>query len=520
MAITASFGMSDDQLFAAIIREMDKRKMPTKSILSQKKKDGDELTADDFPDTKVERRGQHIIVPEEMPLNVARDWLYRLMENEENSVGFHETFQAYPLDGAHAFAMALAEIYGFTQMTPTPGFWGNTPPTMINVQSDVHETVKVPWGRIVIPEIEGHMNTTFGKIHGRPVFAVHGEVRNKHRSKVDKIIELTRKLVVSHSIYKGKPLQMHFPDYSSADFDPSTDMPRFFDVGNLSPSDLILSKEIQDQINISIYTPIRHWEYLKKRGKKLKRGILLHGKWGVGKTLTAKVTAVMCRQYGWTFIYLEKVEQLARAIEFARQYQRAFIFAEDFDRIAAKRDDILNFLLNTIDGVVGHNDHIMVALTTNHIGKIDPSVLRHGRIDAVIPMEPPDAEAAIRLVKLYAKDSLVEGADLTAVGKALEGKLPAVIEAVVEHSTLAAIDRLSPTWAEGFTPDVIPLEPEDLLRSAAGEEKHLELLVQEEEDTRSDLERAASILGDRIADAMNPLNGEQAERQARQKEAK
>lgn len=504
-------------VFQQMVKELEKWIMPTK-LGAKTVKDEEDLTADDFPNTQIERRGKQIIVPEGMPLPVAREWLRRRENEEDAYVGIHETIHSYPLDGAHAFALALAEIYGFTELKGIPGFFGSTPPTMVSVQTNVNETVKVPWGRMVIPDIEGILSTETMKVQGRPVFAIGGEVKNKHRSKVDAIIKRTKELVISHSIYKGKPLQMHFPDYNSENFDPSTDMPRFFDTGNLGPNNLILSEATQKQIDISIFAPIRHWELLKKLNKKLKRGILLHGTWGVGKTLTAKVTAALCRQYGWTFIYLVKVEQLARAIEFARYYQRTFIFAEDFDRIAGQgRDDVLNNLLNVIDGVVGHNDHIMVALTTNRIGKIDPSVLRHGRIDAVIPMEPPDAEAAIRLVRLYAKNSLAPDVDLREVGEALKNKLPAVIEAVVEHSTLAAIDRMSANSQEALTLDTIPIEASDLLKSAAGMEKHLELLVEQKEDKRSDIEKAASVIASAIDD-LNPNNGEQAERKRRQLE--
>jgi transitional endoplasmic reticulum ATPase len=495
----------DARLFEAIRRILEiteKRPMPTK------KKKEDDLTIDDFPDAQLERRGQHIIVPETMPLPIAAAWINRRIEQEESFINFNEPIDAYPLEGAHAFAQALAKIYGFTALVPTAGFWMDRPPTMVKVEIDVNKTVDVPWGTMVVPEIEGRLETSVVRKYGRPVFAISGTVRQKHLARVMAIVDETRIFVSEQSIYKGKALRMKFPDYSSRDFDPSTDMPRFIDVRSIDPASLIFGKEVQDQIDVSLFTPIRKTEMCKKLGIPLKRGILLHGVWGVGKTLTAHVAARLCVDNGWMFLYLEQVDQLSRAIEFGRPYGDVLIFGEDFDRIAERRNDILNVLLNTIDGLDSKTSNIMVVLTTNRLDVIDASALRPGRLDAVIEVTAPDADAANRLVRRYAGNLLAEDTDLTEVGKTLDGMIPAVIREVVERSKLGAIHRLK----DG---DMLSLMPEDLLIAAKGMAAHLALLEPEEDDDRSEMEKAAEILGDKIGEAVANLsstNGEQFER--------
>jgi len=506
--------------FQRICKELGITSSMAKSISAEraKKKADDELTPDDFPDTRIERRGQHIIVPELMPYRVAVSWMERHIEQEETYTSINEPVHAYPLEGAHAFAQALAEIYGFTQMVPTFGFFGDNPPGMIRVQTGVDTFVEVPWGAMIVPEIEGRLATGVTRLHGRPVFQITGQVKHKHLHKVKEIADLTRRNVLTKSIYKGQALRMKFPDYSAENFDPSTDAPKFVDVRDVDTTALIFGKTVQDQIDVSIFTPILKTALCKANGIPLKRGILLHGKWGVGKTLTAHVAAALCVQNGWTFIYLEQTDQLARAIEFARPYDgEVMIFGEDFDRIAEKRTDILNHLLNTIDGVDSKKSNIMVVLTTNALENIDASSLRPGRLDAIIEVTPPDADAAIRLVRRYAGNLLPVDVDLADVGTTLNGMIPAVIREVVERSKLAAIHRLE----DG---DMLALEADDLLIAAKGMAAHLELLEPEEEDERSDFEKgmenAAEIIRDGIADALAyGSNGEHAERLARQREA-
>jgi len=69
-------------------------------------------------------------------------------------------------------------------------------------------------------------------------------------------------------------------------------------------------------------------------------------------------------------------------------------------------------------------------------------MLRPGRLDAIISIEPPDAETAERLVRHYGGNAIDETEDLVEVGVALQGQIPAVIEETVKRAKLYNLSLL------------------------------------------------------------------------------
>ena len=203
------------------------------------------------------------------------------------------------------------------------------------------------------------------------------------------------------------------------------------------------------------------------------------------------MAAKACVENEWTFIYLKDTEDLAQAIEFARMYQPAMIFAEDIDKVMEENEDDENRevkvhkILNTIDGVDTKNAEIIVVLTTNFKDNIPQAMLRPGRLDAVISVRPPDAAAVQKLIRLFGRSLIRDNEDLSAVGEHLQGQIPAIIREVVERSKLMAL------YKNGTCEH---LTGEHLLASAKGMLSHLELLKPKSLDERSDMEKAADIL--------------------------
>jgi len=452
-----------------------------------------------FKDVGIERRGEKIILPENMSFKEGIKWLMRRQDEDEQEVGINEQFDAHPLEGALALAKSLMEKFGFSSLVPTPGFFGSTPPTLVSLEIGLNadgavETVQVPWGRMKIPGIEGYLDTEMSLKDGRPVFVLGGVVRQKHKHIVKEIANLIRRFLREESIYRGKAFRADFPSLSD---DPQPQLadfcPKFIDTSRINDKELVFADSVNRQITTSIFTPIEHTQACRQYKIPLKRGILLEGPYGVGKTLTAYVTAKKCVENGWTFIYLNSVSDLEQAIHFAKAYQPAVIFAEDLDQVlnGNDRDDKVNGILNTIDGVETKSAEIVVVLTTNNISNITQAMLRPGRLDAVISVRPPDAKAVANLIRLYARGLIADGQDLAAAGEVLKGKIPAVIREVVERSKLAAIGRLT-----GDEP--LKLHTVDLVTAAEGMLNHLQLLQPKDEDERSDLEKLGSALGNAI----------------------
>jgi len=449
----------------------------------------------EFKNVSVVREGAQIVVPEDMSITDAITWLDRKRKEEETEVAVNEIVDAYPQEGAYAFAKALAKLYGFTALIPTPTFFGPKPPTMIGVEVEFGRTEQVPWGRMQVPKIEGFLETGYAWKDDRLMFRIGGTVKAKHRREITKLAALTRELVANESVYRGKAIRVSFPE---KDDEPNpNDCPKFMDTRNIRANELIFSDEVKQSVHTNLFVPIEHAQQCRKYGVPLKRGILLEGEYGTGKTQTAHVAARKCVDNGWTFIYLGDVKKLEQAIHFAKQYQPAVIFAEDIDQVMngeRDEDNEMNDILNTIDGVDTKGTEIIVVLTTNFVGDIDVAMLRPGRLDAVISVKAPDAKAAMQLVRLYARGLLDEEDDYSIVGSKLEGLIPAFIREVVERSKLAAIGR----DPEGQ----LVLNAADLELAADQINAHLELMETEEVDERPDIVKAADLLGTHLGTHM------------------
>src|SRR5690606_13329978 len=113
-------------------------------------------------------------------------------------------------------------------------------------------------------------------------------------------------------------------------------------------------------------------------------------------------------------------------------------------------------------------------------------------LHAVIRVNPPDADAAVRLVRLYGRGLIDENEDLSEVGRAMAGQIPAVIREAVERAKLYQMSEMQ----EG---DELRLTASALLGAAEDMAEQLQLLQPKAKDPRSDLEKLGDIIGKRIA---------------------
>jgi len=392
------------------------------------------------PAADVIRKGEAITLPNEMKIDDAIAVLLMRKKYEEEEVVIIETFNAFPYDGACAFDDVLTEVYGWAPAVARETWMGKQLPQLMSIEIGYEQVRQVPWGDIQIPGVEGKLTTGGTQKEGRWVFTLAATVRRMSEGTIRALYVRVRERIKTHSIYRGKAIKLRFLD-DDGDALPMP-QPKFLDTESIRPEMLVYAECVQRAIQTNLFTPISRPLDCLANGIPVKRGVLLGGIYGTGKTLAAAVASKLAVAAGVTYVYIPRADELAHAIEFAKQYQSpaCVVFCEDVDRVTAgERSVKMDDLLNTIDGIDAKNANIVVVLTTNHLEHINPAMLRPGRLDAVIEVTPPDAGAVQRLLRLYGGGAISAEEDLGEVGAHLAGQIPAVIAEVVRRAKLSQL---------------------------------------------------------------------------------
>lgn len=272
-----------------------------------------------------------ITLPKGMTEAKAIRVLHEKLKEKESEVGIHELIDAWPMDGAVALQFVLKERYGWPKMIPTPGFFGPTPPYQVGVRINAKgDTIQTSWGRLQLPNVDGYLETGFAEHNGEWKFKIGGVVKRKDEKEVSTLAALVRAHVKEHSIYKNKAVKIDFRDQDGErkDFNPA-DSPEFIDIDPDKLDDVVYPKEIEGVVNMTLFYPVIYKDAAREMGTPLKRGTLLEGPYGTGKTLTAYQLAAHGMKHDWTFVYLMDVRDLDLAMKFASHYAPAIVFAED-----------------------------------------------------------------------------------------------------------------------------------------------------------------------------------------------
>lgn len=429
--------------------------------------------------------GEKMILPTDMSLDQAIDLLMRRKKYMDEDVVINQTFTVFPWDGAYALQRVLQTKYGWATAEPIPGFFGPRPPQMITIDIGPNEKINVPWGRFSLPNIEGFVQTGTEEKNRLVCFQLAASVKRRNEPEIRELFATVERFLAANSIYKGKAVKIRFTDDDGDDI--SLPTPTFLDTSHIDPNMLVYSQTVMDMIETNLFTPIKRVPDLIANKIPIKRGVLLGGTYGTGKTLAAHVASKHAVDNGITFIYVARADELARAIDFAKMYQSpaSVIFCEDIDRTTnGERSVEMDDLLNIIDGIDTKNANIMVILTTNHLDNINQAMLRPGRLDAVIDVLPPDGPAVEKLIRNYAGKALDPKTSIVRVGAVLAGRIPAVIAEVVKRAKLAQLS-LQP---EGGL--VTNLTEEALVIAANTMTVQLDLLEEKREPVTPALDRA------------------------------
>lgn len=393
-------------------------------------------------EVKVTSFGTELVIPKGMTHDQAITAIRRQKEFEQTEVSFTEEIKGYfILDCAYAFYRAMLQMFGaVTQRGTFSFFTGPRPPEKIQVQISETEKVQIPWGLINLPTLEnGTAQTDMGMDSNGAFFVLRVTVKQKYASIVKDLFTQTRQILAESSIYAGKALEIKFRSESDGELLRFPEV-KFMRMSKIHEDDIILNEGVKTQVFTDLITPIRHAEACKRVGVPIKRGVLLAGPYGTGKSMTAQLAARIAVENGFTFIYVRNPNEFFEAYQITQFYSPAVVFCEDIDLLLdGERDEEMNRIINILDGVDTKNRNTITVLTTNRISKIHASVLRPGRLDGVITFEAPNAESIEKLIRMYGKGLIKAGEDLTEVGKVLEGSIPAIVREAVEKAKLYQI---------------------------------------------------------------------------------
>ena len=186
------------------------------------------------------------------------------------------------------------------------------------------------------------------------------------------------------------------------------------------------------------------------------RGLLITGPAGVGKTALARAVAGEANVHFVATSYaqwqshreghLGHVTQAIRnAFAEARQNSPAILFIDEIDTIPARgtgrwNDDwwtsITNALLECLDGFE-RREGVVVIAACNDAARLDPALVRAGRLDRHIAIPLPNMPALLGIFRAHLGAEL-EGADLRAVALAARGRTGADIERWVRQARRVA----------------------------------------------------------------------------------
>lgn len=166
-------------------------------------------------------------------------------------------------------------------------------------------------------------------------------------------------------------------------------------------------------------------EFCKKHRIPLKRGVVLEGKPGTGKTMSLRWLKNQALKNDIHFHSFTSVKEfLDDRDEYFENNKKIFVF-EDFDTALLDREktgntpnDVLGQVLNTLEGINQIQDTVSV-FTTNKIGVFDSAFIRPGRIDKVITYSLPNRDNIIDFIDIYLADLDLESKNLL-VGKLVD----------------------------------------------------------------------------------------------------
>ncbi|MFC4002084.1 AAA family ATPase [Prauserella oleivorans] len=226
--------------------------------------------------------------------------------------------------------------------------------------------------------------------------------------------------------------------------------------GGLTLDDVGDMVEVKQSLTEAVLWPLRYPDSFSRLGVDPPRGVLLYGPPGNGKTFLVRalagtgalnVFAVKGAELmdKWVGESERAVRELFRR---AAEASPSLIFLDEVDALAPRRgqssdsgvsDRVVAALLTELDGVEPLRD-VMVLGATNRPELVDSALLRPGRLERLIYVPPPDAEARAAILRASARNTpLASDVDLDELAAGLDRYSAADCAALIREAALTAM---------------------------------------------------------------------------------
>jgi cell division protease FtsH len=207
---------------------------------------------------------------------------------------------------------------------------------------------------------------------------------------------------------------------------------------------------------------LRNPQKYAKLGARIPRGVLLAGQPGTGKTLLARAVAGEAGVPFFSASASEFIEAIvgigaSRVRDLFNQAQEAapaIVFIDELDAIGRargggggalgghdEREQTLNQILTEMDGF-DPAAGVIVLGATNRPDVLDPALLRPGRFDRRVAVQPPDAAGRDQILRVHTRSvPLADDVDLARLAQTTPGMVGADLANLVNEAALLAARR-------------------------------------------------------------------------------